>query len=406
MKRSAPVVLLACVSLASAPLFSEPSAWAQGQPTKPAKAPKRKPIRDELPEQARKHWEAARELFDAKDFSGALIEYQRAYDISKNPRVLYNVGVCEKSLKHYARAAARWEQQLKESPGITPDEEQEIKDAIGAVQPFVSAIELIVNEQGATLSIDGEDAGQTPFAQPVSIDVGRHTLKLRKEGFQDLVRDVNVASGKVEKLSLKIEPAVRKSVVSVKVEGAASAVVVIDGTDMGPAPFTGEVTAGRHTFEARAPGFVAARQTSDVAYKEPLNLTLSLAPERHEGKIRVSVDQQDAIIQVDGKTVGSGTWEGLLPSGGHQLVVKKTGYQTYSSDLAVADDQVRTVNVPLVSEQKGAAWIWWSVGALAVIGGGAAASYFIFTPAEAHQVPGSLPAPLDLIPTSHRVPLH
>ena len=96
---------------------------------------KPKTIREELPDAARKDWDSAKELFEAQDFPGALVEYQRAYDLSKNPRVLYNVGVCEKNLRHYAKATTRWKQMLAEGAGkISPQDEQDTKDAIAALE--------------------------------------------------------------------------------------------------------------------------------------------------------------------------------------------------------------------------------------------------------------------------------
>ncbi|HTQ47507.1 MAG TPA: hypothetical protein VMI75_32350, partial [Polyangiaceae bacterium] len=61
-------------------------------------------VRAQLPDPARKAWDAAKQLAGANDYKGALVEFQRAYELSQNPRVLYNVGIVEKLLTHYARA--------------------------------------------------------------------------------------------------------------------------------------------------------------------------------------------------------------------------------------------------------------------------------------------------------------
>ena len=78
-------------------------------------------VRAQLPEPARKAWDAAKQLAGASDYSGALVEFQRAYELSHNPRVLFNVGVTEKLLTHYARAVDAWEKELSEGAGkLTP----------------------------------------------------------------------------------------------------------------------------------------------------------------------------------------------------------------------------------------------------------------------------------------------
>jgi hypothetical protein len=66
-------------------------------------------LRGTLPEPARHAWDAAKQLAGASDYKGALVEFQRAYELSHNPRVLYNVGVTEKLLTHYARAVDAWD---------------------------------------------------------------------------------------------------------------------------------------------------------------------------------------------------------------------------------------------------------------------------------------------------------
>jgi hypothetical protein len=318
------------------------------------------------------------------------VQYTRAYDQSKNPRVLFNVGVCEKNLQHYARAVSRWKQQLTEAEGkLSDDEEKAVRAAIDAVQPYVSTLEVVANEPGATLLVNQEQVGETPLLGPIPIDVGRHSLTLRKDGFQDQTIEVTVATGKPEKVTFNLEPAVKKVAVTVQVSGPSGATVAIDGVEMGAAPYKGEVIAGRHTFEARARGYVTARHSSDVLYQRPLELALSLSPERHNGRVRVEVSQPDATIEVDGKVVGSGAWQGVLPSGGHQLVVRKPGFQTYSTDLGLSDDQVRNVTVPMVRE-KSTAWVWWTAGAVAVVAGGAVATYFVSRPAEQTPVSGTL----------------
>lgn len=372
-------LLLACA------LAVEPVAFAQtrGRPRPPT-------VREQLPDAARREWDAARELFDAQDYQGALVEYLRAYELSKNPRVLYNVGICEKNLRRYARALARFQQQLAEGAGkLSPEEEQNVKEAIAAIEPFVSTIEVTSNEPGAMLYIDGLEAGQTPFAGPIPIDVGPHQLRLHKPGFQDATQNVAIAGNAGAKVNFKLEPLVKTALVTVNVVGAPQAHVVVDGVDMGLAPFKGEVGAGRHTFEARAPGYVTARQTSEVRYKEPLEITLSLSAERHEARVRIVAKPEGATIEIDGKVVGSTTWEGVLPSGGHQLVVRKPGYDTYSTELALNDDQTRSVTVDL-KPQRDSSWILWAAGTVAVVAGGAVASYFVFRPADPVPVTGTL----------------
>jgi hypothetical protein len=360
---------------------------AGGQPRAPAPAGD---VRSQLPDAAGRAWDAAKQLAGANDFKGALVEFQRAYELSQNPRVLFNVGVTEKLLTHYARAVDAWDKELREGAGkLTPAEAAELKNAIAIVQQFVTTIDVTANEPDATLYIDEYAVGKTPFPGPVRIDVGKRTLKLTKEGFLEAAQTVDVASGHATPVNFKLEPRFKAALVSVTVGGAPSATVFVDGKDMGPAPFKGELSAERHTIEARAPGFVTVGQTVDVQYKQPMSLVLSLSPERHEGRLRVSAPE-GAAIAIDEHKVGSGTWEGVVSTtGGHQLVVTKPGFQTYATEVFVADDQTREVNVPL-NREVGTSWVAWGVGTLLVVTGGIVAGYFVFKPADQSPYTGNL----------------
>jgi hypothetical protein len=378
------------MALALALVLPSVGVHAQPAPAKPAKAQARASIRTELPEDARRSWDSAIELFEARDYQGARVEFMRAWELSRNPRVLFNVGVCDKNLRRYARAAAVWRRQLE--AGGTQLSEEDVSTtqaAIAAVEPFVSSVTVRVNVEGATLLIDGEEAGRSPFLGPIAIDVGRHELRVRKPDYREHIEEVEIASGKVGLVDVKLEPVVKTALVEVAVRSPAGATIFINGVDMGPAPFKGELPVGRHTVEARAAGHVTARQTSDVRWQQPVQLVLSLSRERHDGKVRVSASEADAVILIDDKVVGRGSWEGVLPSGGHQLMVRKDGFETYTSDIALSDDQVRTVTVPLVREARGAAWVWWTVGSVAVLAGGAVATYYIAKPTEQAPVTGT-----------------
>jgi hypothetical protein len=369
-----------------------------GAQTKPPPPPD---VRSQLADPARHAWDAAKQLADANDYKGALVEFQRAYDLSQNPRVLYNVGVVEKLLTHYARAVAAWERELNDANGkLAPNEIAELKNAIAIVQQFVTTIDVTANESDATLFIDDYAVGKTPFAGPVKIDVGKHTLKLTKAGFVDAVQQVDVASGQKTPVTFTIDPQNKTALVSVTVGGAPSATVFVDGKDMGPAPFKGELPADRHTIEARAPGFVTVGQTVDVLYHQPMSLVLTLSQERHEGRLKV-IAPDGAEIAVDQKKVGIGSWEGVVSTtGGHQIVVTRAGSQTYSTEVMVADDQTREVNAVLNAE-VGTSWVAWGVGSLLVVTGGIVVGYFVFKPVNPSPFTGDLNP--GLTTTSHGI---
>jgi PEGA domain len=344
-------------------------------------------IRDELPREAREQWDAARELHDAGDFKSALVYFNRAFELSNNPRVLYNLGVCWKDMTRYSEAIRAWERQLSFRKKLTKEDVRKTETAIRALKTFVSTIDIKADEGGARLLIDGIEVGLTPFVEPVTIDVGRRTLRLQKAGFEPVEKSVDVVRGRVASVEFDLQHVNKTGTVSVVVEGPESATVFMDGRELGPAPFNGPLPAGPHTFEARAVGYAPVQQTAEVVYGEALGVTMTLAESKNEGKLRVVTKHPDAEIRMDGTIMGQGAWEGLLPAGGHQLEVSKSGYSTERIEVNLSAEQERTVEIDLSPQRS---WVFWTVGLAAVVGGATVAAVLLSKPSETTPVDGTL----------------
>lgn len=347
-------------------------------------------VRDDLPQAARKDWDAANDLYDAQDFAGALVEFQRAYDLSKDPRVLFNIAVCQKNLRHYAKAIHAFKHELAEGGSkLDAKDTKEIEDAIALLEQYVSTLDVKSNEDSVQIFIDGDPAGKTPYDKPIEVDVGQHSVTARKDSFKEPAPQVvSVARGVPSSLTFKLEPETVKTIVTVTASGAQRASIWIDGTDMGPSPFKGEVTLGRHTFEARALGFNTASQTSEVSSRDPMNLVLALSEARHEGHVHVIAKPSGAMIEIDHKVVGTNEWEGVLSTGGHQLRITKAGYSDWSTDISIADDQTRTIDQEL-TQDKSRGVLFWGIGAAVVLAGGTLAAIAIFRPKNDQPVVGT-----------------
>lgn len=351
-----------------------------------AQAPK---VREELPADLRDNWDAAGELFDDANYEAALVEYQQIYKESKNPRVLYNIGVCWKERKYYAQAVGAWEKQLSFKDKLPKAEVDRAVSSLETVRAFVTTLEIESNQAGARVLIKDIEVGKTPFLAPITVDAGPNKVVLEKDGFARVERTIEVGKGKPAKALLNMVPAEKTAPARISIAGAEQATIFIDGTEMGPAPFEGLVPTGRHTFEAVQKGYLPARQTSVVVVDQPVRVTLTLTPELNEGKIKIRTGNPDAIIKIDGTVKGTGTWEGLLSAGGHSLEVSADGYETRKQEIALVSDQERVVDVDLDRDQS-SAWIYWTVTGVLVAAGAATTCYFVLRPAEGSQVTGTL----------------
>jgi hypothetical protein len=386
----------AVASLLAAVMFTlsaSPSlVMAQGgaKPAKAAKGAKRKSLRDSLTGEAKASFERGITLYNTRNFEGALVEFEHAYKLTPDPRLLFNMAIADRDMQRYARAVARLQQELKEGEDtLSDDEKKTAQGVLEGLKQFTAPLTLSVNEPGAQVFIDGVDTGQTtPLAGPLTVDVGERTVTLRKPGFLETTSKVSISGGNPAKLDLKLDVAVKRGKLIVKAGGAPVATVFVDGIERGPAPWEGEVTAGaKHTVEIRAKGFVTETRTETIEFKSTSVIEVTLRPE--QGKVRVESDKPENAIFIDGAQVGSGTWEGILPSGGHQLTISRDGADTYTADLAVQTDQTRTVKIAL-NKSGGVAWYWWVAGGVLLVGGGVT-TYLLVKPKTDEPQPGTIP---------------
>jgi len=130
--------------------------------------------------------------------------------------------------------------------------------------------------------------------------------------------------------------------------------VFVDDERVGTSPLAGPVTVdiGQRKVTARKAGFKDATEQVALGGSAAGKVSLEMTADVHQGHLKVTT-QSWAHISLDGKRVGDGSWEGAVTSGGHTLRVESAGMRPYQSEVVVADDEKRTIDVPLEKESGG-----------------------------------------------------
>jgi hypothetical protein len=270
---------------------------------------------------AKAEYESGRILYLDGDYKTAALKFMRAYEESKDPRLLWHVAAAEKNLRHYVRVEALVRRFVTESGDkLTPEERKEAQLLLDTVRNFIAEVTLDVQPAGATIKLDGVVVGQSPLNRPIRLELGTRSIDVSKEGFLP------------------------------------------------------------HT------------ETLEVTEASKL-VSISLEPEIHEGKLRVLADP-GSVIRVDGKVVGTSEWQGILPSGVHDVHVSADGFRPYQGDSLVQDNQTTTLRVVLQEEPKplpvmtvvdsgGNSNAWaWVTGGLLVLGVAGTGAYFLLASDE------------------------
>jgi hypothetical protein len=215
-----------------------------------------RPLAEVLTGAAKAEYEAGRILFQDGDHANAIIKFERSYELSRDPRLLWNAAFCYKNLKRYARMLAMLEKYLRDGgPLLTPQDRQEATALIETISAFVSRLDLHVSEEGAAVFVDEQQVGVTPLRDPVRLDVGPRKIRIFKPGFKELVVVREVVGGGEIALAAVLEKEVHRG--RLIVAAGAQDFIFIDSRMVGRGSWEGWLPSGGHTLRVTAPGMLA-----------------------------------------------------------------------------------------------------------------------------------------------------
>jgi hypothetical protein len=256
--------------------FAAMAPHASAQSATPSVA---RPLEETLQGPAKDAYGSAKILFNNQDFEGAASKYSQAYALSKDPRLLFNLAICEKNQHHYARTEGLLEQYEREMGSrIAADDKATVDAALVAIRGLVGAVTLTVTEAGATVSIDGQELGTTPLDGPLKLDLGKHTLTVKKEGFSTREMPLDVAGGAAGTTTVRLEPETHTA--HLLVLAPPGATVTVDDASATRGRFDGRVASGVHTVVVTEPEKTSYRAQVDLKDGETRSLDVTLESPR------------------------------------------------------------------------------------------------------------------------------
>lgn len=154
----------------------------------PAAAQPKDPV-----EEATVHFKRGTEFYDENDFRGALIEFQRAYELVPSWKILFNIGQVEMELKNYAGALAAYTRYLREGgPDVPAGRVAQVNADIERLKGRVGRIGIRTTD-GAEVLVDALSVGHAPLPEPVLVNAGRHEVKVMMAGHPPQTRVIDVA---------------------------------------------------------------------------------------------------------------------------------------------------------------------------------------------------------------------
>jgi len=189
------------------------------------------------------------------------------------------------------------------------------------------------------------------------------------------------------------EAAEALTAVLVVTSNIAGADVYLDSERLGRLPLRepARVDWGTHEVVVKRTDYISYTQTVTIASSAVTRVVAVLRPVVHQGRVVVRTQQLQAI-SIDDRTVGWGSWEGVLASGRHSLRVSGEGFRPYARHIVVTDDQTQGFDIVLGRAARSSLPTWvWLVGGGVLAAGAVTAGYFVFKSDPARpSTPGSI----------------
>ncbi len=189
-------------------LLLSPSAFAQD--ARPAPVAESAPDASAKQEAARR-FEHAIKLYEDADYTLALAEFERVYELVPDYRVLYNIGQVSIQLGRYARAFRTLKEYVARGAAeLAPDRAAAVEADLTQLAAKIARVSVQVEQTGAQISVDGAVIGRSSLVEPLILDVGEHRIQVDLPGFVTQVRTFTLAGGdrREARFALQAQPRV------------------------------------------------------------------------------------------------------------------------------------------------------------------------------------------------------
>jgi hypothetical protein len=157
--------------------------------------------------EARRHFQVGVSAAEAGAYAEAIVEFTRAYELSPNFAVLYNIATAQEAVGDEPAALTTFERYLAEGGTAIPAARRadvgarmkQLTARTGVIVPHVSP-------DGARVTLDGAALAPQALGRAQRVKLGAHELGAAKEGYADATRAVTVASGDTIDVTLALAP--------------------------------------------------------------------------------------------------------------------------------------------------------------------------------------------------------
>ncbi|MDX2024067.1 MAG: hypothetical protein SF187_27755 [Deltaproteobacteria bacterium] len=231
----------------------------------------------QLGEEAKKDYWKGRKLYEENEMELAFKAFASAYESSRDPRLIWNMALCARGMRHFAHAKRLVKEYVKDARSqnvLSPQDEATADAFVKAVSGRVVTAGFSLAPKDAVVLIDGEVLPPVPEPASRDVDVGSHHVEVQAKGFRTQAFRQSFELGKPNQVDVSLEP----EGAPVFMYTASGNSIHVDGRTVGTGAWSGTLTPGSHVLEVRDP--VGNLERREVYLQDREKRILELWPSR------------------------------------------------------------------------------------------------------------------------------
>jgi hypothetical protein len=167
-----------------------------------------RPIRAEETDkaEARTHHELGLASMKNKAYGEAIAELNRAYDLSHDFAVLYDIGQAYLGMEQPVFAVRTLKSYLAEGgKRVAAARKKEVEASIAEQTRRIATVTVSASIVGAVVRVDGLEVGKTPLRAPIELAAGPHFLSASAEGYRPWDQPLDLAGAERRSVEIRLE---------------------------------------------------------------------------------------------------------------------------------------------------------------------------------------------------------
>jgi tetratricopeptide (TPR) repeat protein len=162
---------------------------------------------DEAAHESRLHFDRGVELYRAGSLDAALAEFTRAFELTNDYRLLFNLAQVEAERHDYARAMTLLAEYLERGgDSLERERRAEVERELDQLRQRIATLWVTADVAGAEVWVGQHLMGQLPLWSPIAVNAGPTTIRVVKAGYKPVVRELVLAGGERSRLELALVP--------------------------------------------------------------------------------------------------------------------------------------------------------------------------------------------------------